>query len=224
MNSLSNILERHKSTFKPILGKSIADYKFCKMDFTENNGELLNVDLNNTEKFSEYIFEKIHSNSCDFGIGGYAENRTIYRKSEHFNTEDEPRTIHLGVDIWAPAETPFYTSIDGKVHSFANNNNYGDYGPTIILEHVLESKTFYSLYGHLSLQSIDNLFVGKEFKVRTPLGFIGNFPENGDWPPHLHFQIIDNIGNYFGDYPGVCKLSESKFYLKNCPNPSLVLV
>jgi peptidoglycan LD-endopeptidase LytH len=224
MNSLLNILERHKATLYPILGKSFRDYKLCKMVFTENNFELLNVDLNNTEKFSEYVFDKIHSNKCDFGIGGYAENRTIYRKIEHFNTEDEPRTIHLGVDIWTPAKTPFYTPIDGKIHSFANNNNYGDYGPTIILEHVLESKTFYTLYGHLSLQSIDNLFVGKEFKAGTPLGFIGNFPENGDWPPHLHFQIIEYIGQNFGDYPGVCKLSEKDFYLNNCPNPDLVLV
>lgn len=224
MNSLLNILESHRTTLRPILGKSMTDYKLCKMDFTKNNVELFNVDLNNTEKFSKYVFEKINSNNCDFGIGGYAENRIIYRKSEHFNTEEEPRTIHLGVDIWASAETPFYTPIDGKVNSFANNNNYGDYGPTIILEHVLESKTFYTLYGHLSLQSIDNLFVGKKFNAGTLLGFIGNFPDNGDWPPHLHFQIIDEIGNFLGDYPGVCKLSECEFYLKNCPDPDLALV
>lgn len=224
MDNLLNILEKHKSTFKPILGKSITDYRFCKMDFTENNTDLLQVDLTDTALFTKYVTDTIHSNNSDFGIGGYAENRTIYRKSEHFNTADEPRTLHLGVDIWTSAETPFFAPIEGIVHSFANNNNYGDYGPTIILKHLLDSKIFYTLYGHLSLQSIDNLFVGKEFLAGSLLGSIGNYPTNGDWPPHLHLQIIDDIGNYFGDYPGVCKLSESKFYLQNCLDPDILLV
>jgi hypothetical protein len=52
--------------------------------------------------------------------------------------------------------------------------------------------------------------------------------ENGQWPPHLHFQIVVDmeipiaIGRK-GDYPGVCKLSEKEKYLNNCPNPDLIL-
>lgn len=224
MNSLSNILRNYKSNFEPILGELLSQNKFCIMDFTENNFELQNVNLADTNDFVKYVNETILSKNCDFGIGGYAEDRNIYWKSEHFNNEDEPRTIHLGVDIWAPSETPIFTPINGIVHSYAFNNNYGDYGPTIILEHILDARKFYTLYGHLSLQSIDKLVVGKEFKAGSPLGFIGNFPVNGDWPPHLHFQIIDYVGDYWGDYPGVCKLSEIDYYLENCPDPDLILV
>jgi hypothetical protein len=47
--------------------------------------------------------------------------------------------------------------------------------------------------------------------------------ENGQWPPHLHFQVIIDMEFKKGDYPGVCKLNEKEKYLRNCPNPDLIL-
>jgi len=35
--------------------------------------------------------------------------------------------------------------------------------------------------------------------------------------------VILDIGMYAGDYPGVCKYSEKEQYLKNCPDPDLIL-
>ena len=55
------------------------------------------------------------------------------------------------------------------------------------------------------------------------IGHFGAANENGNWPPHLHFQIILNMGNYNGDYPGVCKRSEREEYLQNCPDPDIIL-
>jgi hypothetical protein len=42
----------------------------------------------------------------------------------------------------------FLAALDGRVHSFQNNDSLGNYGPTIILEHQVEDLTFYTLYGH----------------------------------------------------------------------------
>jgi hypothetical protein len=47
--------------------------------------------------------------------------------------------------------------------------------------------------------------------------------ENGQWPPHLHFQIIADMQFKKGDYPGVCKFSEREKYLHNCSDPDLIL-
>jgi hypothetical protein len=47
--------------------------------------------------------------------------------------------------------------------------------------------------------------------------------ENGHWPPHLHFQLIIDMGKAKGDYPGVCKYSEREKYLDNCPDPGFIL-
>ncbi|MFI5187661.1 MAG: hypothetical protein ACHQF0_13100 [Chitinophagales bacterium] len=55
------------------------------------------------------------------------------------------------------------------------------------------------------------------------IGEFGIPSENGHWPPHLHFQIIIDMGEWKGDYPGVCKFSERKKYLENCPDPDGIL-
>src|SRR5687767_6965321 len=131
-------------------------------DFTDNNTDLTDTILSDTKNFSEYLTDKLIAANARFGIGGYAEHRTIYRRSALFDKkgneslqtdEEEPRRFHLGVDVWGKIFTPVMAPLDGKVHSFAFNNRFGDYGATIILIHFLGDKTFHTLYGHLSLAS-----------------------------------------------------------------------
>jgi hypothetical protein len=55
------------------------------------------------------------------------------------------------------------------------------------------------------------------------VGHFGQPKENGNWPPHLHFQVIKDIRIKDGDYPGVCATSEKKKYLTNCPDADLIL-
>ncbi|WP_435354489.1 peptidoglycan DD-metalloendopeptidase family protein [Emticicia sp. SJ17W-69] len=198
------------------------------LDFTANNKELETLDLENTAQFSEYVFNKIADAGAKMGVGGYMEPRVIYRRSEHFSSETEARCTHLGIDLWAEAETPIYAPFDAIVHSFQNNNNFGDYGPTIILEHsqnfdFTSHRKLYTLYGHLTLDSLDGLFEGKMIKKGEKLAKIGNFPINGDWPPHLHFQVMTDMMGMKGDFPGVCALSEKEKYQQVCLDPNLIL-
>jgi len=113
--------------------------------------------------------------------------------------------------------------LDGKIHSFQNNTALGDYGLSIILEHHLQNHTFFTLYGHLSLESLDNKKVGDIVKQGQKIASLGLPPINGDYAPHLHFQIIIDIQNKKGDYPGVCSHKDLNFYAENCPNPNLLL-
>jgi murein DD-endopeptidase MepM/ murein hydrolase activator NlpD len=161
-----------------------------------------------------------------FGIGGYAEHRTVYSRSGVFdadNPEGEPRRLHLGVDIWGVAGEPVYAPLGGMVHSFAFNDHYGDYGATIILLHQLDGFPFYTLYGHLALKDIEKLKEGQYIIRGQQMAHFGSPHENGHWPPHLHFQLILDLGVYWGDYPGVCRYSEKDFFLDNCPDPDLIL-
>ncbi|HET9826544.1 MAG TPA: peptidoglycan DD-metalloendopeptidase family protein [Chitinophagaceae bacterium] len=135
----------------------------------------------------------------------------------------EARRLHLGIDIWGRPYTSVMSPLDGVVHSFAFNDDFGDYGATIILSHNIDGVPFHTLYGHLSFNSIKNLREGESVRRGDVIGEFGIPMENGQWPPHLHFQLVDDIGEWRGDYPGVCKYSERDAYLENCPDPDLIL-
>ena len=137
--------------------------------------------------------------------------------------ESEPRRLHLGIDIWGEVGTKVMSPLDGIIHSFAFNNHLGDYGATIILTHNLEGLGFHTLFGHLSLNSLKNLYEGKRVFKSEVFSEFGMRFENGGWPPHLHFQIIKKMGEWQGDYPGVCAIGEKEKWLENSPDPMLIL-
>ncbi|OIN60257.1 peptidoglycan DD-metalloendopeptidase family protein [Arsenicibacter rosenii] len=193
------------------------------LDFSAANPDLATLDLTDTAVFSDYVFDKLRQANVLVGVGGYNEHRVIYRRSAHFQQTAEPREIHLGIDLWADAGTPVYAPLDGVVHSFQDNNNFGDYGPTIILEHQYAGKPLYSLYGHLSRLSLEGLYEGKPVKAGETIAEIGPYPENGNWPPHLHFQLMTDMLGLTGDFPGVCSLRDRDRYLAICPDPNLFL-
>ncbi len=195
--------------------------KLVRLHFTAGEPGLNETVINDTDQFSNYIINKIGSGR--YGIGGYDELRTVYARSAVFSDAEEPRRLHLGIDIWGPAGTPVFAPLDGTIHSIAFNDQYGDYGATIILKHQLEEVIFHTLYGHLALADLDGLREGQIISKGLEFAHFGPPSENGHWPPHLHFQVIDQMEDKKGDYPGVCKLSEREKYLGNCPDADLVL-
>lgn len=193
------------------------------LDFTAANKELTSHILDDTDLFTNWVENKLGLNACRYGIGGYNEHRSIYARSAHFDSGEEPRRLHLGVDIWGPAGTPVYNFHDAVVHSFKFNNNFGDYGGTIILKYILGDVLIHALYGHLSIASLDGLEEGMPIPSGQQFATFGAKEENGYWPPHLHFQLIFNMSALKGDYPGVCQYSKRDIYLNNCPDPALIL-
>lgn len=222
ITELESVLMKNKPGFHPVVEFNPQHEKLFHFDFTSANTELSVSDISDTTVFSQYFTNKLKSSGSKYGIGGYNEDRVLYRRSELFSGE-EPRSIHLGIDIWGPAGTKVYAPLGGVIHSFAFNDNFGDYGATIILLHQLDRITFYTLYGHLSLPDIVGLNEGSYVIRGQEIGHFGEAKENGNWPPHLHFQVIKDMRERKGDYPGVCALRESKEYLANCPDADLVL-
>jgi murein DD-endopeptidase MepM/ murein hydrolase activator NlpD len=223
MSSFSEILQRHRADYHPVVPFEKGRDKLYTFDFTENNADLSPEEIADTDRFAAYINGKLKGNHARYGIGGYGEHRTLYARSKHFDSGEEPRRLHLGVDIWGPAGTKVMAPLGGVVHSFAFNNNDSDYGATLILTHNLDGVGFHSLYGHLSLNSIKNLFEGKNIGKGEVIAEFGMRFENGNWPPHLHFQLITDMQDWKGDYPGVCRYSERKQWLACCPDPNLIL-
>jgi murein DD-endopeptidase MepM/ murein hydrolase activator NlpD len=223
LSVFQSILQKHRQDLHPVVPFDPGSDKLYPFDFTEDNKELTPEDSADTERFANYINNTLKAHHCRYGIGGYNEHRMLYARSRHFDTEDEPRRLHLGVDVWGLAGTKVMAPLDGIVHSFAFNNNDGDYGATLILTHHLEGVGFHTLYGHLSLNSIKNLREGARIRKGQVIGEFGMRFENGNWPPHLHLQLIRDMQGWKGDYPGVCKFSEREKWLENCPDPETIL-
>lgn len=220
---LSNYIKVHPNRIGKVVDYNAETDCLFQFDFTTSNTELSPEDILDTEKFSTWVSFKLAENNSRYGIGGYMEHRTLYARSELFNTEGEPRRLHLGVDIWADAGTPVYAPMDGIVHSFQDNDHFGDYGPTIILQHDFDGLALYTLYGHLNRESLVGLTIGRPIAKDEQIAVFGVQEVNGHWPPHLHFQLMFDMEGQRGDYPGVGYYSEKENYLKNIPDPNLIL-
>lgn len=223
LQKLQEFLSDPQNKIEKVVDFNQAIDSLLPFDFTSNNTELTSAILSDTDLFSHWVDKKLVKNGARYGIGGYNEHRTIYSRSEHFDTEEEPRRLHLGVDIWGPAGTPIYNFYEAKVHSFKFNDNFGDYGATIILQYQLSDLVVFGLYGHLNLASLDGLSEGQVIPAGKQFASFGVKEENGYWPPHLHFQLMFGMEGLKGDYPGVCQFSKRENYLQNCPDPAAVL-
>ncbi|MGK0363153.1 MAG: 4-aminobutyrate aminotransferase-like enzyme/Ser/Thr protein kinase RdoA (MazF antagonist) [Saprospiraceae bacterium] len=201
----------------------IKDEKAIEFDLSVDSLDLgNNVNFDNFAGFEKTVKRWLEDANATVGIGGYAEIRPVYTTDSYQeigNNGVRWRTVHLGTDIWHNAGTDVYALTDGIIHSFQDNAIERDYGPTIILEHkISEDFTFHTLYGHLSRASLKGLEKGMLIKKGRKIAEIGPAPENGNWPPHLHFQVLlDLLGNE-GNYPGVAFPDEADIWLSICPD------
>jgi len=218
---LPRCLHNMKNVFKnikpfPILGFELDDSNCSIIDLSAKNLQEKSINPLDNKQLVSCIF-----NGSKIRIGGYLEERSIYERSDSY-IGSEPRNIHLGIDIWHTAGTEIFAPIDGSIYSNFNNPGDANYGPTIITEHIIEDQKFYCLYGHLDLKSL-NFKIGATIKRGDLIGCIGDETVNGQWPSHLHFQIILDLQGNKHDYPGVCSKSETASYLNNCPDPNLLI-
>lgn len=222
---LSSLLLRHQASFGPVLPVDLNGPGVARLDFSAQNPRLATADLRSTADFDQLVNDMLAEQHASIGIGGYLENRVIYRRSLHFGPGEAPeaRSLHLGVDVWLPAGTPVLAPLPATIHSLCDNDNFGDYGPTVVLEHELEGTVFYSLYGHLSRAEWRRLRAGQQLEKGEAFATVGPFPENGDWPAHLHFQLMADMQGRVGDFPGVARPSEKAEWAALCPDANLVL-
>jgi Ser/Thr protein kinase RdoA (MazF antagonist)/murein DD-endopeptidase MepM/ murein hydrolase activator NlpD len=177
--------------------------------------------------FTAHILGRMAAERKAVAVGRYNEARTAYT-TEAFRVKRndgwETRTVHLGLDIFVAPGRPVFAPLDGVVHSFRDNAAYQDYGPAIILEHRIPGgPSFYTLYGHLNRASLAGLREGHRVRKGARIAEVGSPPENGGWTPHLHFQVITDLLDKHGEFPGVALPSLRNVWLSLCPDPNLIL-
>lgn len=209
-----------------------------------------------TAELTSRVFSAMEDAGVRVATGRYDEPRLLYA-ADFFSRPDAPgverRTIHIGLDLFAPAGTPVHAPLAGRVHAFADNHLEQDYGPVIILRHSAEddppragspatprpaqgagspahaetrtpaATEFFTLYGHLSRESLAGMHVGREIARGERFATLGAEHENVGWTPHLHLQIITDLLDLGTDFPGVGAASQRDVWRSLSPDPNLLV-
>jgi 4-aminobutyrate aminotransferase-like enzyme/Ser/Thr protein kinase RdoA (MazF antagonist) len=222
-------LSAHRTEFAPVMGRDLETTPRVVLDLSVGSLDIAHPEIvETTEAFCAHVDLMMAESRAEIAIGRYDEARLVY-VTELFrhanNWHDENRTVHLGIDLFCDAGSPVYAPLDATVHSVANNAAAGDYGPTIVLEHVVEDGAlrFYTLYGHLSLASLEGMQPGRRIARGERIAWLGDPTVNGGWPPHLHFQVMADMLGREGEFPGVAAPGEREIWLSLCPDPNAIL-
>lgn len=156
--------------------------KIHVFDLSAGSTEIPGLDVvADVSRFTGHLFSHMRREGARLGIGRYDEARVLYTTEIFRRKNGEPRTVHLGIDLFVEAGTEIRAPLAGRVHSFAFNDALLDYGPTILLEHETGGgDRFYTLYGHLSLDSLEGLERGRPVGCGETIARVGAYPVNGN--------------------------------------------
>jgi 4-aminobutyrate aminotransferase-like enzyme/Ser/Thr protein kinase RdoA (MazF antagonist) len=182
-------------------------------------------DENAAEPLTQRLFERMRRSGAVIGVNGYDEARVFYTAPAFMGERplDETRTVHVAIDLTLPAGAPIYAPLDGVVHGFENATDRLDYGPVIVLRHDADGVPFYTLYGHLSAESLEGLHVGKCINRGERFAAFGAAPVNGDWWPHVHVQVITDMLDIPCNFNGSALASQRAVWKSISPDPNLIL-
>lgn len=176
--------------------------------------------------FSDRAFDGwFAAQAVPYGLGLYGEKRSVYETPQFADAASpERRTLHLGIDVFAPAMTPVHAPLPGRVLHVTYNADPLDYGNTLILEHDAGGVAFYTLYGHLAGTLPTLVAVGDFVEPGQLIGHLGDWHENGGWAAHIHFQIMtDMLEQHSGNFFGVGHKSLWDVWQAICIDPNLIM-
>jgi 4-aminobutyrate aminotransferase-like enzyme/Ser/Thr protein kinase RdoA (MazF antagonist) len=180
-----------------------------------------------TQNLRAKIAEQLEHAKAAVAIGRYNEARLLYTSPLFESTArptDERRTIHLGIDLFAPPDTPIRVPLDGVVYAVARNPAQLDYGHVAILRHTTDDGVeFFTIFGHLAADCLHTLKKGQHIAAGETFARIGDVQENGGWAPHLHFQIALDLLDLDTDFPGVAAASQRGTWTALSPHPNVLL-
>ncbi len=209
-------LQSGRATIADVVMPPLKNVRKIWLDWSSDNQDL--------PRETSQIFNLMNQADAQLAIGHYCENRMVYQGEAFAIDSPARRSVHLGVDLFAPAGTPVFAALDGVVEYFNDNNVYLDYGPVIILRHETDTGIrFFTLYGHLSRPSLENLYIGKKVSAGELIATMGEEHENVGWPPHTHFQLLTDLCGMGLDIYGVAPLLELPVWRSISPNPNLAL-
>jgi 4-aminobutyrate aminotransferase-like enzyme len=213
----------------PVMDIPVADGGDCGavvLDLSVASPLLTGRDTDDTAAFTRRVGDAMLAVGATVGVGRYREPRGFYLTDAFAGRPSEMperRTVHMGIDVFADPGAEVRAPLPGVVKGVKDNARRLDYGPTVILEHGTPHGPMWTLYGHLERASLAGMKAGDAVAAGDVIARVGPYPENGDWPPHLHFQIMTDLLGHQGDFPGVAAPREVDVWGSFLPDPNLLL-
>ena len=213
-------LERNAHDFAFVLNRDPA--RVTRIDLSVASPDAAHLATLEDAGFDRWCEDVIAGAGADFAMGPYGEERGIY-KGEAFAMAEGRRSTHIGIDLFAPAGEQVRAPFAGKVAFLLDDAVPYGFGPTVLLEHDADGVTFWTLYGHLERSSWALLLPGQAIAKGQPFAAFGARHENGNWPPHLHFQIVTDHLGLEGRMHGVGLARDWQIWREIAPDPSVIL-
>ena len=219
-------LEKHSGSFAPIMNRDLSDVPMGSLSVENSTWPQNPFDMP-LEEAAQVGAEFAGKDGSEWWLGYYNEPRLIYtapafRKGPY--KASDRRTVHLAVDVFAPAGQALHAPLDGEVLIVEDRANHLDYGGVIILKHLTDDgDPFYTLYGHLDPECVTRLTAGDKIARGQAFCQLGNAYQNGGWAPHVHFQIALSTDGIEADWPGVADPDDLVLWNALCPNPAPLL-
>ena len=217
---------RHR--FAPVMGAGLADAPMCSIAVGDS---VLPTDPTNltVDECDRLVPAALDGKAVH--VGHYLEPRLVYTTEGYLTAPtavEGRRTMHIGIDLLAPAGRPVHAPLDGEVVTAIDRANPQDYGGTVVLRHITDGgDAFFTLYGHLDPASISGLKTGDKVGSGAPFATLGSSAVNGGWQPHLHFQLAmclpDGETVSVDDWPGVADADDLAYFSALYPNPADLL-
>lgn len=214
-------LDAERGSFAPLMGKDLSDVPLGSLSVENSTWPQNPFDLPLEEA------SRVGEEYGDEWLGYYNEPRLIYTapafRKGRWKASDR-RTVHLAVDVFAPAGRALFAPLDGEVFIAEYREDHLDYGGVIILKHETpEGDPFYTLYGHLNPEFLKRLKPGNIIEQGQEFCYLGDPSMNGGWAPHVHFQLALTTEGIEADWPGVGDPDEMFLWEAICPNPAALL-
>ncbi|GAA1465478.1 M23 family metallopeptidase [Microbacterium thalassium] len=94
---------------------------------------------------------------------------------------------HQGVDLLSSCGTPLYAAASGVVR--ISQESYGGYGVAVVIDHVLNGQSVWTLYGHMTYGS-RMVSAGQTVSAGQQIGVVGS--TGSSTACHLHFEVHIN--------------------------------
>lgn len=140
------------------------------------------------ETLGDAVRRATDAGGAGIALGRYREPRLPEVFPAPTKHSEEPRTVTLGIEVFAPAGETVAAPLPGEVAASGPERDAGR-GFRVELRHRTDSARFRTIYRGLSPPNPE-IAVGAVLEAGDPLGVLASPEENGGWPSHLHFMVV----------------------------------